>query len=80
MLTMPLGVASEAACIAAPRSATTRSAGFKIDHAGKHQRRVFAQTQAGGEAAAFDDVGRFLFQRFQRRQRRDKQRRLAVNR
>ena len=47
-LTMPLGVASAAACIARPRSRTTLSPSSKRHRPGEDQGRVLAEAQPGG--------------------------------
>ena len=75
---MPLGLASEAACMAAPRSATTRKRIVEIDRAGEEQGRVFAQAQTSGELAILDFVGLLFIHDGQSGDGRDEQRRLAV--
>ena len=52
---------------------------FEIHHAGKDQRRVFAQAQSGRRFARQRHVGLGGPQRFQRGQAGDEQRRLAVD-
>ena len=74
---MPLGTASDAACMASPRCCTTVKRRFKLHHAGKHHGRVLAQTQTGRGRTGLDHRRRFALQRLQGRQAGDEQGRLA---
>ncbi len=56
-LTMPLGVASEAACIASPRRLTIRSPSSKAHGPRKNQRRVLTQAQPGSGRTLFHSCG-----------------------
>ena len=76
---MPLGVASAASCMAAPRRCTSISPSSKLHHPRKDHGRVFAQAQAGRGLAGQHHVGRLGPQRLQRRQTGDEDRRLAVD-
>ena len=79
MLTMPLGVASAASCMAAPRRCTRIRPSAKSITPGENHGRVLTQAQPGGGLAGQHHVGRFGPQRFQRRQAGHKDRRLAVD-
>ena len=79
---MPLGMASAAACIAAPRSATTRSASVQNPSRRRNTSAVYSPRLKPGREAATSrrPPAIFVIQRFQRRQRSHKQRRLTVDR
>ena len=77
---MPLGVASAASCIAAPRVLHHHQAFVEIHDAGEDHGGILAQAQAGRGFAGKHDVGRLRSQRFQGGQAGDEQGRLAVDR
>ena len=76
-LTMPLGVASAAACMASPRRCTRRRPSREAQRPGKHQGGVLAQAQPGRRRAGGHGGGLAGSQRFQGGQAGDEDGRLA---
>ena len=76
-LVMPLAVASAAGLHRLAALSDDFQARLEVHRAGKDERRVFAQAEAGGTLALGDDLGLGDLEAFERRQAGDEDRRLA---